>query len=68
MIVLHAERTFDGRVALRSVRRVAARYPGHTDVMVKVGNSRLRLGPAWRIEPSEACLAALSEFGEVTAC
>lgn len=71
MIVLQADRCLDGEFALAAIKAIAERHPGPHDLMVHVGNSRLRLGPMWRIDPSVRCLAALSEFGhvdQVTAC
>lgn len=65
MIVLRAERNFNGEFSLRSITAIAKRFPGPQDLMVHVGNSRLRLGPEWRVDPTTRCLAALSEFGDV---
>jgi hypothetical protein len=65
MIVLTAERTFDGTFVFAAVRAIATQYPGHIDVRVDVGASRLKLGPAYKCEPSKDCLAALGEFGDV---
>lgn len=65
MIILTAERNFDGEFALASIKAIAARHPGPQDLMVHVGNSRLMLGPAWRINPAPGCLAQLAEWGDV---
>jgi hypothetical protein len=64
-VTLRAERNFDGEFALASIKAIAKRNPGPEDLMVHVGNSRLRLGSAWQIDPSNACLAALGEWGDV---
>ncbi len=68
MIVLRAERCFEGHFAITAIKAIASRHPGPIDLMVHVGNSRLRLGPAWRTDGSPACMAALAEFGEVLTC
>jgi hypothetical protein len=65
VIVLIAERTFDGSFVFAAVRAIATQYPGPDDVRVDVGASHLKLGPAYKCEPSKDCLAALAEFGDV---
>lgn len=65
MIILHAEHNFEGEFALASIKAIAARNRGPEDLIVQVGNRCLRLGWAWQINPSSACLAALGEWGDV---
>ncbi len=66
MIVLTAERTFDGQFALAAIKAIIAKHPGSHMLIVRVGASTLRLGPEFLAAATPACLAALSEWGDVT--
>lgn len=68
MIILRVDRGPDAGWLLSQIKATITRCPGDLDVEVRAGNSRLRLGPAWRTDGSPACMAALSEFGEVLTC
>lgn len=65
MIILTAERCFDGGPDLGAVKALAARFPGHETLRVDVGASRLDLGPLWRVAQCTGLLVALSEYGDV---
>lgn len=54
------------------VKLAAKRFPGdhalHLHIPTRRGLRRVVLGAVWSYEPSTACLAALSEFGEAETC
>lgn len=64
MIELRAVRG-SGLPVIGAVKDIAAAHPGAHEIVVRVGATRLRLGPEWRFADSPACLAALAEFGDV---
>lgn len=65
MIVLRIERDSLGVEALEQVKLMAHRFPGEHELLMIVGEAgRLTLGPTWRFDGSQACLAALNEFGD----
>jgi len=68
VIILRVERGPDAGWLLANIKATITRHTGTLDVEVRAGNSRLKLGPAWRTDGSPACMAALSEFGEVLTC
>lgn len=53
----------DTTALIKSLQR---RFPGNHEMLLKVGASRLRLGPSLLYADSEACLTTLSEIGTVT--
>ncbi len=65
MIVLTAQRDYDGGLCIQAIKSLAARFPGHETLRIDVGASRLNLGPAWRVAQCTGLLVALSEFGDV---
>ena len=54
-----AARTMDG------LADIAQRFSGDVPLAITVAGYRLELGPAWRYSASDACLAALGEFGDL---
>ena len=75
MIVLHMVTGANAAAALTQIKLVATRFPGDHQLQIVARSPdqvirgepgrRLTLGDPWRYEPSEACLAALREFGDV---
>lgn len=65
MIVVLAERTFDGGPNIAAIKSLAARFPGTETLRIDVGASRLNLGPAWGVSQCTGLLVALTEFGAV---
>ncbi len=65
MIVIRAERTFDGQFAIAAVKAIIATHPGPHVVAVHVGASKLQLGPGYRAAATPVCLALLGEWGDV---
>lgn len=65
MIVLRPDPTSDDGLSLPAIQSLAGRFPGHHRLQIRVGASRLTLGPAWRYAACEGLLVALSEFGDV---
>lgn len=47
------------------VTRLAAEHRGDHTLAIRTAQGQLTLGPAWLLDGSEACLAALSELGTV---
>lgn len=72
MIVLQVRPGQDAAVTLVQVKLAATRFPGRHRLRLLVqvaGQTRqVTLGKHWRYDPSEACLSALREFGDVTTC
>lgn len=72
MIELRVEGGPSAALALSRIKQTAWDHPGNQQLVVvvpalsKPEPVRLALGPAWRYSGSPQCLAALSEFGEVT--
>jgi hypothetical protein len=65
VIVLTAQPTFDAGPSLQAVQDLASRFPGRETLQIRVGASRLSLGPLWRVAQCTGLLVALSEFGDV---
>lgn len=69
MIELRVQPGLDAAAGLMQVKQIAWRFPGVERLTILVptsdGERRLDLGPFWTYDGSPACIAALSEFGEV---
>lgn len=77
MIELHVEPGLEAAAALTQVKLCATRFPGEHELVVVVHEAspapaerasgrevhRLTLGEPWAYDASDACLAALNEFG-----
>lgn len=71
MIELRVQAGLDAAASLARVKMLAWDHPGAHELAVLVCRGdvvarRLVLGPDWRFDGSPECVAALSEFGEVT--
>jgi hypothetical protein len=60
----------DAAAGLTQVKLIAARFPGEHELRIRLvaedGETTIRtltLGPLWMYDGSDACLAALGEFG-----
>lgn len=72
MIELRVEAGVAAAESLTVIKLIATRFAGEHELRIVVatpqlegGERSLRLGPMWRYDGSPACLAALSEFGQV---
>ena len=71
MIVLRVEGGANAKAVLEQVKLAAKRFPGTHRLQIVVSpldgrdTRSVRLGQTWRYDASEACLAALREFGAV---
>ena len=75
MIVLRVIAGHNAAAALATIRLIATRFPGEHRLTIAIRTPdellrgekgrRLTLGDPWRYDASEACLAALREFGDV---
>lgn len=62
MIVLRTDASCDHE-CVAALRGLAHRFPGQHRLRLITGKGDITIGPRWLYEPSEALLAALSEFG-----
>lgn len=66
MIEVRAERGAEAASTIAGIKAAATLHAGEHELRVLVGATRLTLGPMWRADGSELCMAALSEFGACT--
>lgn len=68
MIVLRVEAGLAAAAALADIKLLSTgRFHGTHQLTLRAGGRALDLGPLWTFDASEACLAALGEFGTVEA-
>lgn len=65
MIELRVQPGAAAAASLTQIKLIATRFPGVEPLRILVGERKIDLGPEWRYDGSSACIAALSEFGEV---
>lgn len=65
MIQLRVQPGMEAARALSAIKAVAWDHPGDEELVLLVNDRRLALGPMWRYSGSEACRAALSEYGVI---